>query len=89
MSLRERRVCDKLGVAAIATRSPQAKGRVERKHGAEQGQPVKELRLAGISTTTGTNRFLEKTHLPKMNQKFSLTRRQSRKTRTSRWAASI
>jgi hypothetical protein len=32
---------------------------------------VKELRLAGISTIAGANRFLEKTCLPKMNRKFS------------------
>jgi hypothetical protein len=33
---------------------------------------VKELRLAGISTIAEANRFLEKTYLPKMNQKFSI-----------------
>jgi hypothetical protein len=66
------RACDKLGVTVIAAHSPQAKGRVERNHGVDQDRLVKELRLAGISTIAEANRFLEKTYLPKMNQKFSL-----------------
>jgi hypothetical protein len=65
------RACDKLGVTVIAAHSPQAKGRVERNHGVDQDRLVKELRLAGISTIACANRFLEKTYLPKMNQKFS------------------
>ncbi|MDR0472920.1 MAG: hypothetical protein LBH43_04555 [Treponema sp.] len=63
--LRQTRRCGDSGA------QPSSQGPVERNHGAEQGRPVKELRLAGISATAGTNRFLEKTHLPKMNQKFS------------------
>jgi len=65
------RACEKLGVAVIAAHSPQAKGRVERNHGVDQDRLVKELRLAGISTITEANRFLEKSYLPKMNRKFS------------------
>ena len=65
------RACGKLGVQVIAANSPQAKGRVERNHGVDQDRLVKELRLAGISTIAGANRFLEKTYLPKMNRKFS------------------
>jgi len=65
------RACEKLGVQVIAAHSPQAKGRVERNHGVDQDRLVKELRLAGISTIAGANRFLEKTYLPKMNRKFS------------------
>ena len=41
----------------IAANSPQANGRVERKHGVDQDRLVKALRL--------------ETYLPKMNQKFS------------------
>ena len=81
------RACEKLGVHVIAARSPQAKGRVERNHGLDQDRLVKELRLAGISTIAGANRFLEKTHLPKMNRKFSRPRR-NRKTPMSRWVKS-
>jgi len=65
------RACDKLGVQVIAANSPQAKGRVERNHGLDQDRLVKELRLKGISTIAEANRFLEKTYLPKMNEKFS------------------
>jgi hypothetical protein len=65
------RACEKLGVQVIAAESPQAKGRVERNHGVDQDRLVKELRLAGISTITEANLFLEKTYLPKMNRKFS------------------
>jgi hypothetical protein len=66
------RACDKLGVEVIPANSPQAKGRVERNHGLDQDRPVKELRLAGISTMAEANRFLERTCLLKMNGKFSL-----------------
>jgi transposase len=65
------RACEKLGVQIIAAHSPQAKGRVERNHGVDQDRLVKELRLKGISTIAEANNFLEKTYLPKMNQKFS------------------
>jgi transposase len=65
------RACEKLGVQVIAAHSPQAKGRVERNHGVDQDRLVKELRLAGISTITEANKFLEKYYLPKMNKKFS------------------
>ena len=65
------RACHKLGTQVIAAHSPQAKGRVERNHGVDQDRLVKELRLAGISTIAEANRFLEKTYLPKMNNKFS------------------
>jgi hypothetical protein len=51
--------------------SPQAKGQVERNHRLDQDRPVKELRLAGISTIAEANRFPEGTCLPKINGKFS------------------
>ena len=65
------RACERLGLEVIAANSPQAKGRVERNHGVDQDRLVKELRLAGISTITEANRFLEEIYLPAMNQKFS------------------
>jgi hypothetical protein len=65
------RTCEKLGVQVIAANSPQAKGRVERNHGAGQDRLVKDLRLAGISTIEAANEFLENYYLPKMNRKFS------------------
>jgi hypothetical protein len=65
------RACEKLGVVVIAAHSPQAKGRIERNHGIDQDRLIKEMRLLGISTIEEANQFLEKTYLPKMNQKFS------------------
>jgi hypothetical protein len=65
------KACGKLGIEVIAANSPQAKGRVERNHGAGQDRLVKELRLAGISTIEEANRFLETTCLPKMNMRFT------------------
>jgi hypothetical protein len=64
------RACKKLGIEVLAANSPQAKGRVERNHGVDQDRLVKELRLEGISTIAGANRFLPGSYLPKMNAKF-------------------
>lgn len=65
------RACAALDIRIIAARSPQAKGRVENKHGLTQDRLVKELRLAGISTIAAANEFL-KTWLPKINERFSV-----------------
>jgi hypothetical protein len=62
---------EKPGIEVIAANSPQAKGRAGRNHGPDQDRLVKELRLAGISTTGEANKFLNKTYLPKTNAKFS------------------
>lgn len=43
------KACKKLGIRMIKAYSPQAKGRVERKHGVYQDRFIKELRLAGIN----------------------------------------
>jgi hypothetical protein len=65
------RACNQLGIHIIAARAPQAKGRVENKHGLTQDRLVKELRLAGISTIEGANKFLA-TWLPGINERFSV-----------------
>jgi transposase len=65
------RACAELDIRIIAARSPQAKGRVERKHGLTQDRLVKELRLAGISTITAANKFVAK-WLPGINERFSV-----------------
>ena len=44
------RAMRQLGVRLICARSPQAKGRVERRNGVFQDRLVKELRLAGSAT---------------------------------------
>jgi len=61
-----------LDVKVIIAGSPQAKGRVERLFETLQDRLVKELRLAGISTIPGANRFIDEVYLPKHNQKFSV-----------------
>jgi hypothetical protein len=65
------KVCKKLGIKIIAANSPQAKGRVERKHGVFQDRFVKELRLRGITTITEANTLLENGFLDMLNRKFA------------------
>ncbi len=60
-----------LGVETIFAHSPQAKGRVERLFGTLQDRLVSELRLAGITTIAGANRFLP-TYLPRHNARFAV-----------------
>ena len=60
-----------LGVETIFAHSPQAKGRVERLFGTLQDRLVSELRLAGITTIEGANRFLP-TYLPRHNARFAV-----------------
>jgi transposase len=52
------RVMAELGVASIAARSPQAKGRIERLWGTLQDRLIKELRLAEVRTPDAANAFL-------------------------------
>lgn len=69
------RAMEQLGVEVIMAHSPQAKGRVERRNGLLQDRLVKELRLAGISDLERANEFLDRTFLPALNQRFTLTAR--------------
>lgn len=64
------RACQQLGIQIQVAHSPQAKGRVERKHGVCQDRLVKALRLAGISSIEGANAFLPG-WLPGFNTKFA------------------
>ena len=64
------KVCKKLGIRIIAARSPQAKGRVERKHGVYQDRWVKELRLKGVNDLADANRLLGE-FTGKLNEKFA------------------
>jgi len=65
------KACQKLGIEVVAANSPQAKGRVERRHGVYQDRWVKELRLAGIGSIEEANK-----HLPgfanSLNAKFAV-----------------
>jgi transposase len=64
------KVCKKLEIRIIAARSPQAKGRVERKHGVYQDRWVKELRLKGVNDLAGANRLLG-AFTDRLNEKFA------------------
>jgi|SRR5579883_117293 len=63
-------VCKKLGIQIIRAYSPQAKGRVERKHSIFQDRLVKDLKLYGIKNLQEANAYLEK-FLVKINNKFA------------------
>jgi hypothetical protein len=52
------KACHKLGIRIVEAHSPQAKGRVERKHGVCQDRLVKELRLAGVNDIAGGSALL-------------------------------
>ncbi|HSV32318.1 MAG TPA: ISNCY family transposase [Atribacteraceae bacterium] len=52
------RACQKLDITIIPASSPQAKGRVERKHGVYQDRLVKEFRLRGVKDIEAANRLL-------------------------------
>ena len=63
--------CEKLGIEIISAYSPQAKGRVERKHGVYQDRFVKELRLRGAKTIPEANMILKGGFIEKLNKKFA------------------
>jgi transposase len=68
------RACKKLGVEIIPASSPQAKGRVERKHGVYQDRWVKELRLEGLQDLQSANRLLP-LFAERLNAKFAVPAR--------------
>ncbi len=70
------RALAQLGVELIWAHSPQAKGRVERRHGVFQDRLVKALRLEGISDRVSANEYLEKTFLPDLNERFTVVAQQ-------------
>src|SRR5438445_8091808 len=57
------RALQELGVKMIAAYSPQARGRSERSFGTWQGRLPQELRLAGIGSAEGANRFLRQRYI--------------------------
>ena len=64
------RAMGELGVDLFPAYSPQAKGRVERRHGLFQDRLVKEMRLLGISTMEAANEYLDKTFLDFVNGRY-------------------
>lgn len=70
------RAMEELGVKVILARSPQAKGRVERRNGLLQDRLVKAMRLSNINDLEAANRYLEETFLPQLNRQFNVEPKQ-------------
>jgi hypothetical protein len=69
------RAMEELEVELILAHSPQAKGRVERRHGVFQDRFVKALRLQKINSMEGANHFLETQFLDELNERFHVEAR--------------
>ncbi|MFH1394816.1 MAG: ISNCY family transposase [Candidatus Omnitrophota bacterium] len=65
------RALKELGVEVKHAHSPQAKGRIERLFRTFQDRVIKEMRLAGVGTIEGGNKFL-RGYLPKYNKRFKV-----------------
>jgi len=66
------KACKKLGISIITANSPQAKGRVERKHAVFQDRFVKELALRRITTLAAANKLLNNGFIQSLNEKFAV-----------------
>jgi len=66
------RACKKLGIAILTAHSPQAKGRVERKHGVFQDRFLKELALQDITTIAAANVLLQEEFVEDLNRRFAV-----------------
>ena len=66
------KACEKLGIEIITAYSPQAKGRVERRHGVFQDRFVKELRLREVSDIEAANAVLEGGFVEDLNHRFTI-----------------
>lgn len=64
--------CHKLGIKIITAHSPQAKGRVERKHGVFQDRFQKELALREIKTIPAANAVLQGGFVEDLNRRFAV-----------------
>ena len=69
------RAMRELGVDLIPAYSPQAKGRVERRHGLFQDRLVKEMRLLGIGSIEAGNAFLDNRFLSFVNTRYTVKAR--------------
>lgn len=66
------RAMRELDVELIPAYSPQAKGRVERRHGLFQDRLVKEMRLQGVGTIEAANAYLDKSFLQLVQERYSV-----------------
>lgn len=71
------RAMSELRVELILAHSPQAKGRVERRHGVFQDRLVKALRLENIQERESANAYLEQAFLPELNGRFTVPAKRS------------
>lgn len=69
------RIMEELGIISITSRSPQAKGRIERLWGTFQDRLKSELRIAGTKTSEEANQVLWH-FLPRFNQRFAVPARE-------------
>lgn len=70
------RAMEELEVQLILAHSPQAKGRVERRHGVFQDRLVKVMRLKKISTLDSANQYLDEEYLDELNERFTVPARE-------------
>ena len=61
-----------LGVHMIPAYAPQARGRSERNFSTWQGRLPQELRLRGIRTMEGANKFLNDHYIAEFNRRFTV-----------------
>ena len=66
------RAMKELGVHMIPAYSPQARGRSERNFSTWQGRLPQELRLRGIRTLEGANKFLNEHYIAEFNRRFTV-----------------
>ena len=66
------RAMKELGVEVICAHSPQAKGRVERRHAVFQDRLVKEMRLRNIRDMAQANVLLESLFLDDLNRRYAV-----------------
>src|SRR5947209_8398084 len=66
------RAMRELNIQMIPAYSPQARGRSERSFRTWQGRLPQELRLAGVTTMEGANRFLRERYVAEFNARFSV-----------------
>jgi len=69
------RAMRELGVELLPAYSPQAKGRVERRHGLFQDRLVKEMRLLNLRTIKAANAYLDGTFLALVNTRYTVIAR--------------
>ena len=66
------RAMTQLSIRLILAGSPQAKGRVERRHGVFQDRLIKALRRRKISRLTAANAYLDREFLRQLNARFNV-----------------